>query len=443
MSGPERPQRSVWRQVIRPRVSRPLLAVLVATALAGALLTSCGSSGGTGAAKQSAPHSAVGTPLSQVAREAVVTGVVSKLASTTFGDVLSTVGLGDPVQQDVLATVKQIQAQLTQLQGTVDQISQQLTQASYDKWASEVIPIKNAVTDTYSRLQVVAQSRSKTGSTQVQDLIYELIKTHALVNLNSDLMGEASTTGAYRAWSNLLKSKSAPFWGPTQSNELFDYFDYYDTIQTQLLYLIREYDLATGLGQKYFDDTDLATFNTQRVAQQALRDSVKAAPTLIDQRTNLMWPTPLPGGHLVPYCAETLATLKGSVQVKCTGRSPLTVPNVSTRLAALNHDYSIDGFSDWRLPSVGEFRSLAAGQSNPRAYLQTQFGTDAVFAICDPVCRNIPMWTSDAGTLPPYGSVPAHQVFDVATNEAKLTPDYSAVAVVWPVRSTAGEKYWL
>ena len=443
MSGPGQPQRSVWRPVIRPRVSRTLLAVLVATALAGPLLTSCGSSSGTGASKQSAPHSAVGTPLSQIGGEAVVAGVVSKLASTTFGSVLSSVGLGDPVQQDVLATVKQIQVQLTQLQGSVNQIAQQLTQASYEKWASEVIPIKNAVTDTYSRLQVVADSESKTGSTQVQDLIYELIKSHALVNLNSDLMGEASTTGAYRAWSNLLKSKSAPFWGPTQSNELFEYFDYYDTIQTQLLYLIREYDLATGLGQKYFDQTDLATFTTQRAAQQALRDSLKAAPTLIDQRTNLMWPTRLPGGVLVPYCAETLATLKGSVQVKCTGRSPRTLPNESTRLATLNGN-SLYGFADWRLPSVGEVQSLAAGQSNP--------GVSGVRVWHRR--KSLPFVTQLAGTFPCGHPTPARchptvpcrrtRYSTCPTTGQKLTEDYSAAAVVWPVRSVpSGDKYWL
>jgi hypothetical protein len=73
-----------------------------------------------------------------------------------------------------------------------------------------------------------------------------------------------------------------------------------------------------------------------------------------------------------------------------------------------------------------------------------QFDTEAVFAICAPTCTNVPVWTADVGTLPPYGSIPAHQVFNVSNNGTKLTEDYSAAAVVWPVRSvTASEKYWL
>lgn len=207
--------------------------------------------------------------------------------------------------------------------------------------------------------------------------------------------------------------------------------------------MIREYDLATGVSQEFFDNNDLATYNRQRAAQLALRNSLKAAPTLIDLKTNLMWPTQIANLVRVPYSAETLATLKTPIQVKCTGKWPLTLPNVSTFLKALN-DQSLYGFSDWRLPSVGVLRSLTAGQSNPRAYLANQFDTEAVFAICAPTCINVPVWTADVGTLPPYGSIPAHQVFDVSNNGTKLTEDYSAAAVVWPVRSvTASEKYWL
>jgi Protein of unknown function (DUF1566) len=370
--------------------------------------------------------------------EALVTGVVSKLGNTGFGRVLQTVGLGDPVQTQVLDTLKEIQGQLTQLQASVDQITQALTQASYDKWASDVIAIKNAVTDTFSRLQYVATSGDTSGVMQVRDLIKGLINSHALVTLNSDLMGEAATTGAYLAFSNLIKSKST-FWGPSQSNALFDYFDYYDTVQAQLIYLIREYDLDAGISQQYFDSNDLATYNKQRAAQLTLRNSLHEAPTLIDLKTNLMWPTQIANLVRVPYC-EGVKT--APVTVKCT--PPLTLPDASTFLKMLN-DQSLYGFSDWRLPSVGELRSLTTGQSNPRAYLVNLFGTDAVFAICAPTCSNVPVWTSDAGRLPP-GPIgrPAHQVFDVSNNGTKLTEDYSAAAAIWPVRSvSAGEKYWL
>ncbi len=140
--------------------------------------------------------------------------MVSKIGNTGFGRVLQTVGLGDPVQTEVLNTLRQIQTQLTQLQTSVNEIAQALTQASYDKWASDVIKIKDAVTDTFSKLQYIATTGDQSGLPQVLELIKGLVNDHALVSLNSDLMGEAATTGAYRAWSNLIKSKST-FWGRT------------------------------------------------------------------------------------------------------------------------------------------------------------------------------------------------------------------------------------
>ena len=340
----------------------------------------------------SATHPFVGTAHNDVVTMNIVGGVVSKLASTAFGSVLQSVGIGDSVQADVLSSLSQIQAQLTQLQASVDQIAQALTQASYDKWASDVITIKNAVTDTFSKLKWTADSGDKSGLTQIQDTIKGLISTNALRNLNSDLTGEAATTGAYRAWSNLIKSKTT-FWGATQSNQLLDYFDYYDTVQAELIYLIREYDLATGVSQDFFNANDLATYNSQRAAQLATRGTVKVPQNIeVDLRTNFVWPTQNPNARLVPYCAVTIATTKGPVQGKCTtgGTLPMTLPNVTTSLQSLN-DQSFLGANNWRLPSVGDFRTLAPGQSNPRAYLVSQFGgTDTLFAICAPTCNNVP-----------------------------------------------------
>ena len=350
--------------------------------------------------------------------------VFSKVASTTLSHVLESIGLDEPVDAESIALLLQVQQQLDVLQKSVDAVSQQLVQVSYDQWAALIVNIKIDVQEAFKGLKYAAQTpKDKAFAKDVYVKIDKLYTDNALTKLHAYLIGQDSTTGGYRSWSNLIKSKNTVFWTPAQSKQLQEYFAFYDTIQAQLIWLLSERATKVGWQPKTFQDNDGATFATQQAAQAAVRNTIRVAPMAIDLRTNIMWPP----DALHPAVKAGVA------------------PSQLTDRLNLQNANRWAGFSDWRVPTTAELQGLVAGHPQPRGWFTQQWGPEAFPIYPYPTYSTVSVWSNQSSSTSNCSGKGNRQtvVLNLQTGGTQWLCDGDATGLL-PVRTvTPAEKYWL
>ena len=381
----------------------------------------------------------------------IVDTVVSKLASTGLSHVLESIGLSQVPDAAELKLLAEVQKQLNILQTSVNDISQKLDQESYDKWALQTFKIKNVVVGNMEDLRIAADNGDKALAQRVSESIQlNLTDARAMKTLHDALTGPSSTTGAYRAWSNLLKSKN-PFWRWTNTEALFQYFDYYKVIQADLLYLLGEQAKLDGVKPESFKAGDLKNYTNYQAQQQALRDSITPAldTRIIDSRTNLMWAYNnldredadwISGERVQDIIAQQNGAKCGVVPYQSgSGCQLVGFPPAGPA--------PLYGFRDWRLPTSAEFTALIVGRTgSTKTWLREVWGPDAMricpYAWSRGTCtvNSSNLWASnERQTSCGY----EHAVLNIDTGKQGWACP-STRGLVFPVRPvTPAEKYWL
>ena len=373
-------------------------------------------------------------PTPEEAARKLIDMVLVKVANTGLSHVLEAIGLGEPVDAEELRLLAEIQQQVERVQNTVNDISQKLVQGSYDLWASELANIKNLILANMEDLQIAADNDDKALAARVSRSVRrDLAGAKAMQTYHDKLIGPGSTTGAYRAWSNLVKSQAVTFWGDAESKRVSDYFAYQQVIQADLIYLLDEQAKIDGIKPESFAAGDLKNFNTFQEQQQAMKP--RPAPEPIDMRTNLMWPR----------------------SWESTGQSRWS--DVAAQLGAINRS-GFRGFGDWRVPTEPEFRALIVGQAKPYEWLKERWSNPPLFANCladtkGTWCNAWANTVERAGSLTPNGDYnrcqasglgfpyTAHWTLRLETGQMQSTCD-NETHPVWPVRAVpATENYWL
>jgi hypothetical protein len=196
-----------------------------------------------------------------------------------------------------------------------------------------------------------------------------------------------------------------------------------------MILLLAELVHGTPAADKFdLPNGNLDLYTKQRAVQQALRPA--AAPTVIDLRTNLMWPISIGNRPDTQWWGQLneLSTLNHCTLV-------ITGTQLSCSTSPLY------GFTNWRLPEASELKDLMTGQKNPRTWLQlpANWGPTA-FVRAAPLTDVVNVWS---GTHDPDPRNAWHSLTNLDTGSQAFRPD-STLATIWPVRGlTPTEKYWL
>lgn len=377
--------------------------------------------------------------------------VAQKIGNIVLSHALEEIGIGEPTNSEIANSLGEIKQQLTELQISVDEITKNLAKQSFDQWFVPTIPIRSKVTELFSDLEFLATQNAPGGkpdvakAKDVERQLTLLADENPQTNLDTYLRG-GSGTGAYKAWSDLIRSTS-PFWTAASYKQLMSLFDYYDVVQLQLIYLLKERASVLKFDPATFQGTDFKRFTDYRTGQLAIRNSVKPVPTPVQLKTNLMWPMDF---YLSPVKFDDSARLLASTNSTTCFATQTPGPCVPVG--------PLYGFTDWRVPSDKEVQGLAPGQLKPRDWLRLQWANGKFFDLCGfggaescVVFTNV----SVQQTVVVVGEVPVsdckgdprtrlHVTFNMLTAKTAKVCDNVLGGVVWPVRVlTPAEKYWL
>ena len=363
-----------------------------------------------------------GAAPSDVSSDAVK-AAAKALAKYGLKQLLEQVGL-QPPDQKIMDTLSLISGQLTLLQASVDEIKTLVLQTDYDQTIAPAIKYKNQTATALAKLQFGVANDDQQSVDDAMGIADQLVSNTALEDLHAILVaGDVGKTSAAKLASNGLRSRG-PFWTPAKSNQLLGVFDYFDSVQAQLVLLLAERSHARGKQTpENFEKTVVATYDQQRTVEQVMRPA--AAPAPIDLRSNLMWPVNIdrPDGPWWNHLSE-LNHFSGCVF--------LNNIRITCGVNAL-HD-----FQDWRLPERDELAALVAGQAHPKAWLRdpSNWGSTA-FVRQAPLVDVVNVWSGTHANA----AADDHWGMNMDTGRQDVWHD-NGLAIVWPVRAVR-EKYWL
>ena len=268
----------------------------------------------------------------------------------------------DKVVADALS---KISGQLNDVQNAINDLKADVKKAIFKGDAAQIIPMKDTIVNAFNNLNdyaTASEPKSDYAKSQLKDARTAInrlaVNPPAQLTLHHLLNGDINADGAYKDLSEALKADGT-FWTPEKSLQLRSFFEYFDSIQSELALM-----LADRVKQNGGSDTDLETpngvltqYTANRTAQLAREPSV--APTVIDTRSNLMWPISndrADNTWWVRYDAvdgfNGCATING-----------LRICNAKLFPPKF-------GFQDWRVPSREQLEALVANQANPKDWLQ-------------------------------------------------------------------------
>jgi hypothetical protein len=358
-----------------------------------------------------ATHAFAGAAPSDVTSDGVK-AAAKALAKYGLKQLLEQVGL-QPPDQKIMDTLSQISGQLNRLQASVDEIKTLVLQTDYDQTIAPAVRYKNQTATALAKLQYGVANDDQQSVDDAMGIADQLVSNTALEDLHAILVaGDVGKTSAAKLASDGLRSRG-PFWTPAKSNQLLGVFDYFDSVQAQLVLLLAERSHARGKQTpENFEKTVVATYDQQRTAEQAMRPP--AAPAPIDLRSNLMWPVNIDRPDN-PWWSQL------------------------NEFRYFNVEAHLHGFADWRLPESNELKDLVAGQAHPKAWLRdpSNWGSTALVRHA-PLVDVVNVWS---GTHDSDPRAENHWGTNMDTGRQASWRD-SGLAIVWPVRAVR-EKYWL
>ena len=165
----------------------------------------------------------------------------------------------DKVVADALS---KISGQLNDVQNAINDLKADVKKAIFKGDAAQIIPMKDTIVNAFNNLNdyaTASEPKNDYAKSQLKDArtaINKLaVNPPAQLTLHHLLNGDINADGAYKDLSDALKADGT-FWTPEKSLQLRSFFEYFDSIQSELALM-----LADRVKQNGGSDTDLETPN--------------------------------------------------------------------------------------------------------------------------------------------------------------------------------------
>jgi hypothetical protein len=258
------------------------------------------------------------------------------VGSFAFGQMMSAMGFQQ--QDPVAAALAQISAQLAALQKSVDaltaEMNNEITQLNYDL---VIAPVTALIADNQTLLgnfQTLAQDTTDADRDATKATINVTLPNmvNAPAVWNDTLCGTAGQTGVIEAWSRVVHTHCADFFGPTQSASIQQHWNFLDGQQAlSVLYAVEH---ANSVGDSSTAANIISVWQTNRTAQLALLRGMPIGDDTFNWRdpvTNAITAVTTPVKALPPLViCKTIAGQASMVYISISG--PVSLASIDATI---------------------------------------------------------------------------------------------------------------